>query len=215
MADYLEAFRDNYIEPLFDYIDEQIDDKRMTLALLRKYKHKCEWFRRAELLAKCTTDTQRGERILARNLYEYLHDQGIEFHIEPQSAAGRVDLISAQSGKDRLLADTKIFNPDGGQNVLYLAKGFRQLYDYTKTYNEPFGYLVIFKTCEQDLSIQTPNQEQAVPFVAHNNKTIFLVVIDLFEYAECASKRGRLKAYEVTPEQLIESVESHDHNAPA
>jgi hypothetical protein len=26
-------FRDNYVEPLFDYIEEQIDDKRMTLAL--------------------------------------------------------------------------------------------------------------------------------------------------------------------------------------
>ena len=65
---------------------------------------------------------------------------------------------------------------------------------------------MIFKTCEQDLSIQTPQQEQAMPFVTHNNKTIFLVVIDFFEYAESASKRGKLKVHEVTPEQLIEFV---------
>lgn len=200
----LEWFRTEYIEPLFDYIDEHIDDKRMILALLRKYKHRCEWFRRADLLTKWKADTQRGEELLAYDLYEYLHDQGIEFHIEPESEAGRVDLISAQSGKDRLLADAKIFNPDRGQNVSYLGKGFRQLYDYTKTYNEPFGYLVIFKTCEHDLSIQTEHQEQAVPFVTHNNKTIFLVVIDLFQHPEPASKRGKLKSYEVTPAQLFE-----------
>jgi hypothetical protein len=200
------VFRQRFVEPLFDYIEEQIDDKRMTLALLKKYKHRCEWFQRKELLAQCTADTQRGEKLLLYNLYEYLHDQGIEFHIEPESASGRVDLISAQSGKDRLMADAKIFNPDGGQNVSYLGKGFRQLYDYAKTYHEPFGFLVIFKTCEHDLSIQTPHQEQAIPFVTHNNKTIFLLVIDLFEYAEPASKRGKLKSHEVTPQQLIEFI---------
>lgn len=202
----IEWFRQNYVEPLFDYIDEQIDDKRMTLSLLKKYKHRCEWFRGAELLAKCTTDTRRGEKLLAYDLYEYLHDQGIAFHIEPESVAGRVDLISAQSGRDRLLADAKIFNPDGGQTVSYLAKGFRQIYDYAKTYNEPFGYLVIFKTCEQELCIQTPQQEQAMPFMTHNNKTIFLVVIDLFQYGASASKRGKLKAQEVTQEQFVEFV---------
>jgi len=31
LSGYIESFRENYIEPLFDYLDEQIDDKRMTL----------------------------------------------------------------------------------------------------------------------------------------------------------------------------------------
>ena len=31
----IEGFRLTYVEPLFDYIDEQIDDKRMTLVLLK------------------------------------------------------------------------------------------------------------------------------------------------------------------------------------
>lgn len=34
LSDYIEAFRLTYLEPLFDYVDEQLDDKRMTLALL-------------------------------------------------------------------------------------------------------------------------------------------------------------------------------------
>src|SRR5262249_45531232 len=131
---------------------------------------------------------------------------GIPFHIEPLSDSGRVDLISAQSGKDRLVADTKIFEPERGLDSRHIVKGFRQVYDYTKDYNEPFGYLVIFKTCESDLDISTANQESGFPFITHNNKTIFLVIIDICDYAESASKRGKLKAYELTVEQFIEAI---------
>jgi hypothetical protein len=161
---------------------------------------------RAELFARFKDDTGQGEKILASNLYEYLHDQGVQFQIEPQSASGRIDLVSAQSGKDRLVADAKLFNPGRGQDRGYITKGFRQVYEYTKDYNEPFGYLVVFKTCEQDLAIPTQHQESAVPFITHNNKTIFVVLIDIFDYPESASKRGKLQAYEITPAQFVESL---------
>lgn len=201
-----EDFRQDYVEPLFDYIDEQIDDKRMTLVLLKKFKHRCEWFHRAELFARFKDDTGQGEKTLANNFYDYLHDQGVQFHIEPESASGRIDLISAQSGKNRLVADAKLFNPERGQDRGYITKGFRQVYEYTKDFSEPFGYLVIFKTCEQDLSIPTQHQESSVPFITHNNKTIFLVVIDIFDYPKSASKRGKLQAYEITPQQFVGSL---------
>ena len=204
--DAVEAFRLAYVEPLFDYIDEQIDDKRIVLLLLKKYKHRCEWFRRADLLERCMVDTQKGEKSLAYDLYEYLHDQGVQFHIEPQSASGRIDLVSAQTGKDRLVADVKLFNPGRDQNLAYIAKGFRQVYDYTKDFNEVFGYLVIFKTCADDLSIATEKQESSVPFVTHNNKTIFLLVVDICAYEETASKRGVLKSYDLTPGQLVQAL---------
>jgi len=202
----IENFRRVYLEPFFDYIDEHIDDKRMILTLVKKFKHRCEWFHRANLFAEFRDDTGQGEKTLASRFYEYLHDQGVEFHIEPQSASGRIDLISSQTGKDRLVADTKLFNPERGQDRGYLIKGFRQVYEYTRDFNEPFGYLVIFKTCEQDLAIPTPHQESSVPFVTHNNKTIFLMVVDIFDYPESASKRGKLQAYEITPQQFVESL---------
>jgi len=202
----IEAFRLTYLEPLFDYIDEQIDDKRMILVLLKKFKQRCEWFHGAAMFAQFKDDTGRGEHILANRLYQYLHDQGLQFHIEPQSASGRVDLISSQSGKDRLVADAKLFNPERGQDRGYITKGFRQVYDYTKDYNESFGYLVIFKTCEQDLAIPTERQESGIPFITHNNKTIFFVVIDIFVYLDSASKRGKLQAYEITAAQFVEAL---------
>jgi hypothetical protein len=208
--DCVEYFRNLFIEPLFDYLDEHIDDRRMILTLLKKYKHRCEWFRRQQLYEACKADTRQGEKALAYDLYEYLHDQGLQFHIEPGSASGRVDLVSAQSGRDRLVADTKIFNPGGGQNSSYLAKGFHQVYDYTRDYNEQFGYMVIFKTCEDDLSIQTQQQESTVPVVMHNHKAIFLLVIDIFPYDKSASQRGTLKTHEITQEDLIKAAVAID-----
>lgn len=207
-ADHVEAFRVTYVEPLFDYIDEHIDDKRSVLGLLRKYKHRCEWFHRQSLYERYKDDTGQGERNLAKGFYEYLHDQGVEFHVEPESASGRVDLISTQTGRDRLLADAKLFNPLRGQDCSYLAKGFRQVYDYLKDFDELFGYLVIFKTCSEDLSIQTQQLEGGVPFLTHNNKTIFLVVIDIYDDPQPASKRGKLKSYELTSELLVSALAS-------
>jgi hypothetical protein len=211
--DCIEGFRMAYVEPLFDYIDEHIDDKR-TVLLLSKFKHRCEWFRREEMFARFKDDTGQGEKVLARELYEYLHDQGLQFQVEPESASGRIDLISAQSGKDRLVADAKLFNPARGQDRSYLIKGFRQVYDYTKDYNEPFGFLVVFKTCEQDLSVPTQHQESCVPFITHNNKTIFILAIDIFDYPLPASKRGKIEAYEITPAQFVASLDTTSHTSP-
>ena len=45
----LEYFKSLFLEPLYEYLDEQLDDQRATLALLRHYKHKCEWFQRGLL----------------------------------------------------------------------------------------------------------------------------------------------------------------------
>lgn len=205
-SDAVETFRITYLESLFDYVDEHIDDRRSILALLRKYKQRCEWFHRARLFALFKDDTGSGERNLASALYEYLHDQGMDFHIEPESASGRVDLISIQTGRDRLVADAKLFNPDRGQTPAYIAKGFRQVYEYTRDYNETFGYLVIFKTCAEDLAIPTAAQEGGVPFLTHNNKIIFFLVIDIYDHPESASKRGQLKTYELAPDQLVAAL---------
>lgn len=212
--DCIEIFRTVYVEPLFDYIDEHIDDKRTVLLLLNKFKHRCEWFRREEMFGRFKDDTGQGEKVLARQLYEYLHDQGLQFHVEPESACGRIDLISAQSGKDRLVADAKLFNPERGQGGSYLIKGFRQVYDYTKNYDEPFGYLVVFKTCEQDLSVPTEHQESCVPFITHNNKTIFILVIDIYDYPQSASKRGKIQSCQITPAEFVASLDTAKETNP-
>jgi hypothetical protein len=121
--DILNTFRAVFVEPLYEYVDEQLDDQGAVLAFLRRYKQKCEWFRHEELLTRWSANTRSGVRLLARHLYEYLFDQGLDFYIEPSSASGEVDLIADQKGGDRLVADAKVFHNDTPKE--YIAKGFR------------------------------------------------------------------------------------------
>lgn len=207
LDDSLEYFKVLYLEPLYEYLDEQLDDQRAILAFLRRYKHKCEWFKRLNLFNSWDQDTQRGEKHLALDLYEYLYDQGLDFTIEPYSASGEVDLVTAQKDEEPLIADVKIFNPGKGKGKAYLARGFNQIYQYTLDYNEPFGYLIIFKTCEEDLRFALSDRSQSIPFVVHNNKTIFIFTIDIFPHEKSASKRGSLKSVEITEEDLIRVIE--------
>ena len=94
----LESFKEIFLDPFYDYLDENLDDSSLILSILIKYKHKCEWFQRYALLSMWESDTKRGEKNLAMHLYEYLYDQGINFSIEPASASGEVDAVSSQSG---------------------------------------------------------------------------------------------------------------------
>lgn len=203
----LEYFKSLFLEPLYEYLDEQLDDQRATLALLRRYKHKCEWFQRELLFNLWEEDPTKGEKHLALHLYEYLHEQGLDFAIEPSSASGEADLVTAQKSDDPLIADAKIFNLEKGKGPEYIARGFNQIYLYTLDYNEPFGYLVIYKTSGEDLKFALANQTQSTPFVVHNNKTIFLVTVDIFPHQTSASKRGPLKTVEITEQDLIRTIE--------
>jgi G:T-mismatch repair DNA endonuclease (very short patch repair protein) len=206
-TDPLDFFKGFFLEPFYEYLDEQIDDQRMILALLRRYKHKCEWFQREYLFRLWENDTAKGEKLLALHMYEYLHDQGLDFSIEPQSISGKADLIAAQNTDDPLIADAKVFNPEKSKGPGYIAMGFNQIYIYTLDFNEPFGYLIIFKTHEADLKFALTSQSLSTPFVVHNNKTIFILVIDIFHHEHSASKRGLLKSYEITEGDLIKIIE--------
>ena len=151
---------------------------------------------------------RKAESTLAFDLYEYLHDQGIDFSIEPKSASGRPDLITEQVGDNKLVADAKVFWPERSKGKPYIISGFNQVYTYLRNYNEPFGYLVIFKMCEDDLKFMVPTTTAMFPSLSHNNKTIFFIVVDICEYDGTASKRGQLKVHEITGEDLIQAVEA-------
>lgn len=220
-----EKFKQIFVFPFFDFLDAQLAVKGCVLAQLRRYKHKIEWFRRKDLLGIYESEGQRkdsggksrGEKQLALHLYEYLYDQGVDFSIEPWSISGEADLICAQNSDDRLVADVKIFDPSAGKNKAYVISGFHQVYQYTLDHNEPFGYLVIFKTCEEGLAISSSQQKQSTQFVSWNGKTIFFVVIDLFAHEKSASQRGKHKSYVISEDefvtQKIDTEEPHEVDA--
>lgn len=204
---YVDMVRTVFLEPFYEYIDEHIDDQQAVLYFLRRYKHRSEWFHADRLRKSLVEDTQRGEKGLALDLYEYLHDQGIDFHIEPCSASGEPDLVADQVGKDRVIADAKIYWPERGKAKPYIIKGFHQAYVYACNYNEPCAYLVIYKMCGETLNFLIPTSEASFPSLTLNNKTIFFVVVDIYEHGASASKRGPMKSVDVSELELVQSVE--------
>lgn len=200
----VETIREVFLMPFYEYVDEQLDDQRAMLTLITRYKHRSEWFHRERLWDLSQTE-RRGERLLALDLYSYLYDQGIDFTIEPSSVTGEIDLIAAQDTADPLLLDAKIFDGDS-RGKHYIRKGFAQLYTYTQQYNEPFGYLVIYKTTDRDLCFSL-RLSTHIPMVVHNHKTIFLITIDIHTYDKPVSQRGPLQAVEITEEELIGILE--------
>lgn len=206
MTERLDAFR-IFIDPLIYYLEEHLDDQRVILELLRRYKHKCEWFHRQRLYELWEKNTKIGEKNLKIDMFDYLYSQGLDFTIEPESISGKADLVAAQNSEDPLIADAKIFNPSKSKGIDYISKGFNQIYTYTCDYNEPFGYLIIFKTCEKDLQISLKIDQHSTPYVTYNNKTIFIITIDVFPHKKSASQRGLLEKYSLTEDSLTESID--------
>jgi hypothetical protein len=197
----LETTRDVFLEPFYEFVDESLDDQKAMLALLFRYKHRCEWFHRDRLWKMIQEDSRRAEKLLALDLYEYLHDQGMNFTIEPSSITGEIDLIAAQGTNDPLLADTKIFDASD-RGKAYIRKGFNQIYTYTQQYNEPFGYLIIFKIVETELRFALPTTGN-IPMVIHNHKSIFLITIDIYPNPKPVSQRNPIAAVEITEDELV------------
>jgi hypothetical protein len=171
----LDSIREVFLEPFYEYVDEHLDDQQAILYFLRRYKHRCEWFHAERLRSLAENDTQRGERLLAADLYEFLHGQGIDFHIEPQSASGIIDVVTDQVGDERVVADAKLFWPERGKGKPYLVSAFHQAYMYARDYNEPCAYLVICKMSKEDPQFLVPPSDAMFPCLSLNNQTVFFV----------------------------------------
>ena len=194
----LNYFREIFLEPLYDYVDSALDQQGAVLSLLMKYKRKVEWFEREEL----QTLEASGERKLAKHLYAFLFDQGLDFHIEPQSASGEADLVARD-----LVLDAKVF--DGAQRGrAYLASGAHQVHTYARDFNQEVGYLVVYKTCPESIDFDFAASGQFAPYLSVGGKTIYILIIDICNYETSASKRGVMKVHQITKEFLIRAVAS-------
>lgn len=198
------AFTEKFVMPLYEYLDEQLDSRNVLLYLLVRYKHISEWFRTKDLLGRYNEakDFRKGEKVPAADMYEFLYSQGLDFHIEPESATGEIDLISEQVGDDRLLVDAKVFSGSTSN----IKDGFHQIYTYTATYNQPCGCLAIFNVSDKQLCFSSQHADPKFGVFSVNGKTLFMITIDI-SGKPSASKRGTLKQVVLTEQDLIQSLQ--------
>lgn len=217
MSEIADFVRDHYLEPLHEYLDEQIDYRNVLLGVIRQYKHQREWFGRERLRAiPAGHEGKTGERALCVDLYEYLYEQGVEFTVETESASGRIDLLIHQ-GDDRstLPIDAKYIR-DGDEPAKItktIAAGFRQVYDYCCDFQQPIGYLVIFKETSRTIDI-VGEIDDSFPALRVGNRTIYFVEVDMCSYEgsdgqrRSASRRGRAEVVRLSSAELIELVQN-------
>jgi hypothetical protein len=206
------VFVPEYIDPFCDYLDERLDEQQAILGLMVRYKKRCEWFNKEALLkiaqdqeAKKENDKKRAEveKVLKEDLYRYLHDQGIDFTIEPKSDRGEIDLILAQTGGDRRYLEGKVFDNEG-RDAGYIVKGFRQLLHYLRQYNASNGYLLVYETCEEHLEIDGAEYVGDIPYIPCAGKTVFVIIVDIHQYAKPVSQRTS-KPVRITADELIKA----------
>jgi hypothetical protein len=201
-AGFLQPFKELFVAPLCGYLAEELTEQGGRLFTLQRYRQKCEWFQRVELLESCKANTRHAENTLREHLFQYLHDQGLVLFREPSSVSGNVDLISAQESTNPFAADTKVF--DGkSRNKQYVIDGFNQLHTYIAEHHQPFGYLVIYKTCPKHLEFAVGIHSHSTPSVNRGGRTIFLVTVDICDYSKPASKRGPMQTIQITEAELV------------
>lgn len=192
--DLLAAFRDHALDAISQYIDENLDTRNVILGILRRYKVRCERFRKQRLRAIASAGLEKldGERALAVDLYEYLHDQGIEFLAEPKTGAGEPDLIAHRSAARELLADAKYLRHDDTPSKIktVLFDGLRQVLDYCKEESRAIGYLIVFSEADRILEFKAMHIDDVFPCVRIDGTTIYYLMIDIADIRS-ASKRGR------------------------
>jgi hypothetical protein len=207
--DFSEAagvYKDWYVEPLFDYLDETLDDSNIILAMLIRYKQKVEWYRRTEVLELYEGDTSKGEKNVKQHMFEFLFDQGLPFHVEPATASGEPDVVSLHDSEHHFIGEVKIFDAESRARSS-VKKAFYQAYRYCLDYNEPLAYLIVFNVSKRQLRVEIPSDLDGVPRFEYNHKTIFLIVIDIHEHEGTASTLGVAETVTITLAELVHEVE--------
>lgn len=194
-------FLEQFFMPFYEYLDQHIEECSSVLYVLEKFKLRTQWFDRKRLFDSYNEDTSRGEAILDKILRQFLFDNGIEYPFStPASTSGRADIVASLHTPDPMIVEVKVFDGEN-RGRGHLRQGFRQVHDYMTDYSKDIGYLVIFNACDKDLQFRLNSQENP-PRVHFDNKTVFIVVVDIFHDVTPASERPQLEIYEVKEDEL-------------
>ena len=204
--DILRDINDMVVEPLINFIHDQIDDSGNVLYLIERFKLKCEWFRRDELYSLYAEDTRNGERKLDQALRAGLFDGGIDYPFsDPSSPSGRADIVALLESDDPLVLEVKVFDPDRGRDKSRIKQGFQQILRYAQDYNQSVGYLIVFNCSDKQLVIspETTSEAEFPPRISYDGKTFFVIAIDVHPDVASASTERPVDRQVISFEELI------------
>jgi hypothetical protein len=159
---------------LHNFVLDSLDKTSLGFALIRKFKQRCEWYDRENLLK--LTERQTGQQRnqvevkLTLELARYLHDNGVIPLSQVILGSVRPDLLGLYSGEELFPIEVKVIKLNEKRR---LRLGFNQILQYLRTIGMKEGFYIVF--CRGDFTLDTPDS------VLINDQRINLVTIDLFE----------------------------------
>ena len=201
------------VDPIVNFLHDQIDDGGHVLYLIERFKLRAEWFRRQELFSLYQENTSVGERSLDRELRASLFEGGVDYPFsQPSSPSGEADIVALLGSDDPLVLEVKVFDPERSKGKGNLRQGFHQVISYANDYNESVGYLVIFNCSDRKLVINSDEKsEPEVPArITYGGKTFFIVTIDIHPNAVSASKEKPASRRTISYKDLVGEYDSFD-----
>lgn len=199
------------VDPLINFLHDQIDDGGNVLYLIERFKIKAEWFRRENLYSLYQEQPSVGERNLEQELRSSLFDGGVDYPFsEPSSPSGKADIVALLGSDDPLVLEVKVFDPDRSKSKGNLRQGFHQVASYANDYNESLGYLVIFNCSDRKLviSLDEASESEIPPRITYGGKTFFIVSIDIHPDTISASKEKPASRITVSQSELVGGQEA-------
>jgi len=194
-----------YIDPLINYIYDQLNEGSGVLYLLEKYKKRCEWFYKDYLRNLYENSNGIQEKVLDHDLRKFLFEQGIDFPFsKPASPSGEADVIGLLQSDDPLVLEVKIFDREKTYGNNRIIDGFSQIVAYSNDYNKAIGYLLVFNMDVAEVDIVTKqNDRRWPPRVVLAGKTYFIIFVNIPPLdTETASKRGKIDKVILREEEL-------------
>jgi hypothetical protein len=196
-----QAFAEQVIQPLIDFLDERVGDESSVLFVLERYVHMIEWFDRDARYAAFEADTANGEEVYNLNLQRFLFQEGGYItHAKARSASGEADLIGGLDTDDPLVCEGKLFDSRGKS---YLARGCHQVIKYAHDYNQSVAHLVVFNMTDRLLQFPTDGAAGAWPsYVEIAGVRVYFIGTRALPPAATASKAGKATTVALTRNDL-------------
>lgn len=182
------------LERLHNFILDRFNRTSLGLALLTKYKRRCEWYDQEEMLGKTAElDEQKRDTVekeLTRKLCMFLLDNNVMPLSEVSLGKSRPDVL-IQSKEEMFPIEVKVVRLNDNDRV---KKGFNQIVTYIRTNDASEGFYVIF--CRGDFTLQIPKT------VLKDSIRINIVTVELPETSPSSRKTN---IWKITQNDLLSS----------
>ena len=181
------------LERLHNFILDRFNRTSLGLALLTKYKRRCEWYNDAEELLKeiaGLTEQKRDmvEKELTRKLCMYLLDNNVLPLSQVDFGKRRPDVL-LQSKEEIFPLEVKVVRLNDNYRV---KTGLNQIISYIRTIDASEGFYVIF--CRGDFTLQIP------PTVFEGAYRINIMTVEL---PETSPSTRKINIWKITQKELL------------